>query len=310
MALTFRCPECNGICAFAEKHTGRQARCTRCQSHFIIPAKSGETAKKIELESSDDDGGAISGFYRAVFVKSWKVFASRKNLVGMVMMIVAVFVKFVLANSNTVISVVMPSTGKTAELPLPFGHLIAGVCWGVMLWYYMQIINSTAFEVDKMPEPVIGGLLKFISKTVRSVYVFAMTLGFVELPCIGAILINEVTPIDITPVVLTLGGIGFFLFPMAFMSVSVNGDLMDMLNIKRMMLPIAKVFRPYLTVASLVFIAGVAEYFTSNYNTQMTQSDSNIIVLNLAGKIFAQVPTIIAVRSMGLLYRHYGGFLL
>ena len=129
MALTFRCPECNGICAFAEKHASRQARCTRCQSHFIIPDKSGETAKKIKLESSDD-GGAISGFYRAVFVKSWKVFVNRKNLIGLALMIAAVCFKFALANFNTVISVHMPSTGKTAELPLPFGHIIAGVCWG------------------------------------------------------------------------------------------------------------------------------------------------------------------------------------
>jgi cytochrome c biogenesis protein CcdA len=309
MALTFRCPECNGICAFAEKHAGRGARCTRCQSHFIIPASSDETAKKITLETNDD-GGAISGFYRAVFVKSWKVFIDRKNLVGLALMIVAVLVKFVVANSNTVISVVMPSTGKTAELPLPFGHIIAGMCWGVLLWYYMQMINSTAFEVDEMPEPVVGGFVKFITKTATSLYVFAMTLGFVELPCIGAILINEVTPIDITPVVLTLAGVGFFLFPMAFMSVSVNSDLTDMFHVKRMIPPIAKVFRPYLTVASLVFIAGVAEYFTSNYNAEMLQNGPNIIVLNLAGKIFAQIPTIIAVRSMGLLYRHYGGFLL
>lgn len=309
MALTFRCPQCKGICAFAEKHAGRQARCTRCQTHFIIPANSGDKALKIKLKFHND-GDAVSGFYKAVFIKSWWVLINPKNLVGLIAIAAVVFFKYFMACRNYTFGLYVEAVQRNVDFSMPFGKIVAGLCWGALFWYYMEIINSTAFEVDDMPEPKIGGLFEFISKSIASVYAFAITLIFVGFPCIVTVLINKITPVDITPVIFIFAGIGFFLFPMAILSVSVNRGLIDLFHIDRLILPIRKVFRPYLTVAGLVFIAAIAEYFTVNFDPKMLESGSMIVGANLAAKLFAQIPAIIAVRSIGLLYRHYGGFLL
>ena len=309
MTITFRCPQCKGICAFAQKHAGRQARCTRCQSHFIIPANSRQKPEKIKIEYYND-GDVMSGFYRAVFVKSWSIFTNPKNLVSLMMVTAAVCFKFLLANRNYVFSVYIQAMQDHIEIYLPFGKIMATVCWGILFWYYMEIINSTAFEVDDMPDTEMGTCFETIGNIAKSIYIFTIAFTFVQLPSIAAIFINETISADITPLIYVLAGIGLLLFPMALLSVSINRDLVSLFRIDRLVLPIGKVFRPYLTVAALVIIAGLAEYLTSNYNMHMRQGGFTITGLNFAAKILAQIPMIVAIRTIGLLHRHYRGFLL
>jgi hypothetical protein len=167
-----------------------------------------------------------------------------------------------------------------------------------------------AFEVDDMPDVDMGACYEMIGNMLKSVYYFAITFAFVQFPAIVAFLVNQVISADIKPLVYVFAGLGLFLFPMALLSVSVNRDLISLFRIDRLVLPIRKVAGPYLTVAGLVLIAGLAEYFTFNYNAKMAESGFAVVVLNLAAKIMAQIPAIISIRAIGLLHRHYGGFLL
>jgi hypothetical protein len=189
MTITFRCPQCKGICAFATKYAGRQARCIRCQNHFIIPAKSDEKAEKIEIEYYND-GDAISGFYRAVFVKSWRLFTDPKSITSLIMVTAVVFFKFFLANQNYSIGIYLPVINDVMEIPLPFGKISAAVCWSILFWYYMEIINSVAFAVDEMPETDMGNCFETAENMIKSVYYFTVTFGFVQFPAIVTFFVN------------------------------------------------------------------------------------------------------------------------
>jgi len=92
MTIKFYCPGCGALIAFDDKHHGKRARCTTCGQPFIIPSKDNETARKIRPEPEKAE--PQSGFYRAVFVDSWKIFASRANATGLVFVTAAVAFKF------------------------------------------------------------------------------------------------------------------------------------------------------------------------------------------------------------------------
>ena len=69
MTITFKCPGCGGLCAFADKYAGRRARCWKCNEVFIIPSEDGQAAKKVKPEPEEP----VAGFYRAAIVGKRKL---------------------------------------------------------------------------------------------------------------------------------------------------------------------------------------------------------------------------------------------
>jgi len=92
MTIQFNCPKCKALIAFADKHAGRSARCLTCGQQLVIPAKNGQTPQIIEPRTEPE--APLPGFYRAVFVDSWKMFFDRDNLTAIVFVIAAVCFKF------------------------------------------------------------------------------------------------------------------------------------------------------------------------------------------------------------------------
>ena len=92
MTIQFNCPNCDAVIAFDDKHIGKRAKCTTCGQRLIIPSESHTTAKR--FEEPEEKGEPIPGFYRAVFVDSWKLFVRAQNAKGLVFVTAAVCFKF------------------------------------------------------------------------------------------------------------------------------------------------------------------------------------------------------------------------
>jgi hypothetical protein len=164
----------------------------------------------------------------------------------------------------------------------------------------MEIIYSIAFETEKLPDVVMGGFYGLIWHIIKSVYVFFIALLVVELPFLIAVLILRITGIEwsVLLYVFMLGG--FFLFPMAILTVAIGRDL-TMLRPDYLLPPIFRTFKPYLVTAILLGAAGILQSQTSQYKGQGFIPAVGPLLLNLS----VQAVALIAMRAIGLFYRHY-----
>ncbi|MEA3224401.1 MAG: hypothetical protein U9Q07_00505, partial [Planctomycetota bacterium] len=120
MTIQFNCPNCNAVIAFDDKHRGKRARCTTCGERFTIPFRNSEKPKKVKPPK--EKGEATPGFYRAVFVDSWKLFTTPENVTGFAFIATAVCCKFFVANRNYTMTI--PGQMYSVDLPIMIGHVL------------------------------------------------------------------------------------------------------------------------------------------------------------------------------------------
>jgi len=296
MTIQFSCPNCDAVIAFGDKHRGKRARCTACGQGFVIPLASHEKAKK--TKPPKERAEPLGGFYRAAFVDSWKLFTANENVTGLVFIATAVCCKFFVARMNY--TIVIPGQALVMEFPLPIGHVLTIAAWGFLFWYYMEMIYSTAFDAERLPDVIVGGVPGFFWRIVKSVYTFFIILMVVELPFIIAFLISKKAGYE-WPVLtraLMLGGL--FLFPMAILTAAVGRDL-TMLRPDYLLIPVFRVFWPYVAVAALLGAAALLQTQANQYAGAALPTTAFHLILNLA----VQVIAIVTMRSIGLFYRHY-----
>jgi hypothetical protein len=296
MTIRFNCPNCGELIAFADKHHGRRAHCTTCEQRFIIPFKDNETPKKIKPPKEKAE--PLPGFYRAVFVDSRKLFTTAENVTGLGFTVTAVCLKFFTARMNY--TMIVPGRSRTFEFPLPFGRLVNLATWGFLFWYYMEIIYSTAFEREELPEVNVGGGPGLVRRIVKSMYTFFIVLLVVELPYIIAALILKKTQAESPLLLRVLMLCGLFLFPMAILTAAVGRDL-TMLRLDYFLTTICRATRPYLVTAVLLGAAGILQMQTPQYSGRGLALTMGHLLLNLA----VQAVALVAMRSIGLFYRHY-----
>jgi hypothetical protein len=287
MTIQFYCPKCGAIIAFDRKHCGKRARCTTCGQLFIIPSEDYETPQKIEPKVKRT--APLPGFYRTVFVDSWRLFTNSDNTTTLVFVLAAVLFKFLLGASIYCMSIIS-----------------FVVVWGWLLGFYMNIIYETAHEIDRLPEIYLGTSLTFLWYIIKPLITFLWTLAVVELPYFIALGLmqdanqanNNIWQMGIGPLLLFI--FGLFLFPMAILTVAVSKDIM-LLRPDYLFKPIFKAPGSYLVVVVLLVAAGIIEMQTRPFTGINFVLDAVNLVLDLA----TQVIAIIAMRAIGLFYRHY-----
>ena len=300
MTIQFYCPSCDSLIAFDSKHAGKSARCTTCGQILIIPSKDGEKPKKVKhkVEKSEPD----PGFYHAVFLDSWKLFVSRANATGLVFVTAVVCFKFFVRHMNY--TIIIHGRSLTFHFPVPFGIVMTIAAWGCLFWYYMQIIYSTAFDIEELPLVHTGGIFGFFWNILKSVYIFFIVVAVLGLPYIITVLISRKTGFE-WPVLLHVFMLaGLFLFPMAILTVAVGRDL-TMLRPDYILLPIFRAPVPYIITVALLVAACALETQTAQYDYSDFAITAGRLGLNLA----VQIVAIIAMRSIGLFYRHYTCYL-
>jgi hypothetical protein len=296
MTIRFNCPSCNELIAFADKHSGKRAHCANCGQKFIIPSSDKGKTKKIK--SPKERAEPLPGFYRAVLVESGQIFTNPENITGLVFIAIAVCLKFFTAGMNYTMTV--PGRAYSVDLPLPFGWILRVSAWGFLFCYYMEIIYSTAYEQEKLPDVLVGGFSGLFLRIVKSVYIFIIMLVVVELPFFIAALISRWMGAEWPVLLYTLMFAGLFLFPMAILTAAIGKDLM-LLRPDYFLITISRAFKPYLVTALLLGAAAVLAMLTSQYSGRSSVVDTGYLLLNLT----VQVVLLLAMRSIGLFFRHY-----
>lgn len=301
MSISFHCPKCKGICAFHDKHSGRRARCCKCNQIFIIPSKNGEKAKKVKIQWREE--GPISGFYRAVFVDNWKMFLNSANITGFVFVIAAVAVKFFIKQIDYSIDAVV------CIIYVPFGSIIHYAAWGCLFWYYMQIIYSTAFEEEVLPDVYMGHFNEFVWNILRSVYTFIIAVFIVEIPFIITFIILRKMGIEQLLLLKTIALLGLFIFPIVLFTISIGRDFWMLIRPDYLFRPILKAFLPYLVVTGFILLAGVILYDNKEFYPEMLNRGYLYVAMHFCYNIIGQIMALAGVRSAGLFYRHYSCYL-
>ncbi len=300
MTIKFNCPYCNALIAFDSKHAGKRARCQTCQQLFFIPAKSDEKPKKFKTEEIEI-AEPIPGFYHAVFVESWKTFTTKTNATPLVFVALVVCVKFFFGFLNFTFSVA--ARGTSIEIPVPLGTIMTIATWGALFWYYMQLIYSTAFGTEELPQIYLESFRTFMWNILKSVYTFIIILIVVELPFIIASLIMTKTGLEL-PLLLNILKLGcLFFFPIAILTAAIGQDL-TMLRPDYLLIPVFKALMPYLAVAALLITVGLLEMHSKQFVPSAKDSFLSIVA-NLLLNLIIQVIAIVSMRAIGLFYRHY-----
>ncbi len=291
MTIQFHCPKCGALIAFTDKHAGQSVKCMTCGQRQIIPEKSGQTPQKIEPKVTPEF--PLPGFYRAVFVDSWKIFFDKDNLTALVFVTAVVCFKFFSAGICCL------------------GYFVYFAAWGYLFGFYLQIINETAAGIDKLPEIEMGTSITFLWYMIKPILTFIFAVFIVQLPFIITLAFfsnKGVTWENIwetkTALNLVLRGLfvgGLFLFPMAILVVAILEDLPELLRFDRLLVPVIRAFIPYFVVVGLLAAACFIENKAEKDATPSMLQNAGILAINLA----VQLVAIIAMRSIGLFYRHY-----
>ncbi|MHC4438363.1 MAG: hypothetical protein ACYS3S_13465 [Planctomycetota bacterium] len=293
MTIRFNCPNCDELIAFADKYIGKQARCASCRQRFIIPSENKKTPKKIEPPAEKAE--AVPGFYRAVLIDNWKIFVRPQNVTGLVFVIAAVCFKFFTGHTDYSFTLM-----DTFRVQAPIGLIVTLSVWGCLFWYYMEIINMTANETDELPDVDMGGFFGFIWNVAKSLSIFSLGLIAVLVPSAIGIMITGGTGI----ISHALSIVGLFAFPMAVLVFSTAPQILMVFRLDCIYKPIVKAFRPYFLVAGLFLLTWELEMRTIGYG-RLIGSSHSVIGLNLLANLAVQALAIVAMRSIGLFYRHY-----
>jgi hypothetical protein len=292
MTIRFNCPNCDELIAFADKYIGKQARCASCGQRFIIPSESKEIPKKVEPPAEKAEPGP--GFYRAVLIDSWKLFVKSQNVTGLVFVIAAVCFKFFTGHTDYSFTMGM------FRVIAPVGLIVTLSAWGCLFWFYMEVICSTANFTDELPDVYMGGLFGFIWNVIKSLSIFSIGLIAVLLPSAIYTLITGSAGV----VSHALSLVGLFAFPMAVLIFSTAPEVLMVVRQDYIYKPIIKAFWPYLLVAGLFLLTWELQLRTIGYGG-LIGSDNLVIGLHLLANLAVQALAIIAMRSIGLFYRHY-----
>jgi hypothetical protein len=298
MTIQFHCPNCNALIAFDNKHIGKRARCLTCGQVFIIPSRENEIPQKIEPKI--EKGQVLPGFYRAVFIDSWKIFINSNNATALVFVAAAVCFKFFTGHTDYSFDV------GDRRFQAPIGQIVTIAAWGALLWYYMEIIYSTAFDTEDLPEVYVGGFFGFLWNIVKSICTFFIALVIVLLPCVIALVISNKIGVEWLVLSHVLAIAGLFAFPMAILILSVGRDITMLFRPDYIVWPVVRAFGPYLvTVAFFLLACQLQLWLEVRGYGRLLGSGKTVIGLHLLANLGVQVIAIIAMRSIGLFHRHY-----
>jgi len=287
MTIQFFCPNCNEIIGFPDKHAGKRARCTTCGRLFIIPSENYKKPKKVEPPK--EKGEPLPGFYHAVFVDNWKLFFDSENTTSLVFVIAVVCFKFFTAGS--------PCCAFVTHYAI----------WGWLLGFYLNIIYETAFEIDKLPEIYLGTSITFLWYIIKPLFLFSLTMAVVQLPFIIVLVLRKDKGLTIENIRQAEFGLlhilfilGLFLFPIAILTTAIGKNI-TLFRPDYLLRPVFKAFLPYVVTVLLLIAAALLETQTTQYTGAGLLTTAGHLAMNSSVQLIA----IIAMRSIGLFYRHY-----
>ena len=144
-------------------------------------------------------------------------------LSGLLFIAIVVCFKFFTANWN--FSFFIQGNWLAFNIYVPLGWVLRAAAWGLLFWYYSELIYSTAFNEDKLPKVFLEGFYGMIWKIIRSLYTIFAILIVVGLPYFLMALIFWAAGLKWPAFLYVFLFIGLFLSPMAILNVAIGRDL-------------------------------------------------------------------------------------
>jgi hypothetical protein len=271
------------------------ARCLNCDSQFVIPQENDQIGQLIAPEAET----ALAGFYHAVLVDSWKVFIQKESLIGLLLCIALTCFHFFIGDTD------YSFTLGRFRPPLVIGWIATIISAGILLWYFMEIINNAAMDNDFLPSIYMGGGFAFFGELFKSIYLFAVAFVIAVIP--AAVISAGLEMIGLSYKWLNLG---IFLASLTLtpMMLSMLGCALAPWKLFRydiVVRMIVKTWGPYLLTTLIFWIAMGAVFLTLGFfstNVEMTRSKA---ILMLSGRIAAVLMMIFTMQAIGLYARHY-----
>lgn len=293
------CPNCGAVIAYDSEDTDKQTQCRYCGHLFVISSLDSRISQKAAPHLQETERPP-AGFYRGLFIDSWKIFTKPQNAVGLIFLAAAACFRFFTGHID------YSFNAGNVRLQMPFGFVISIFAWGCLFWYYMEIIHSTAFGDDDLPEPCIGGFFGFIWNTLKSFFLFFIIMIIAAVPCLIGIIILRKINTDSALLLNILAFLGAFIMPVLLLNISTGRDIEFALRPDYIFKPVIKAPLPYLLVA--VIFGLTLTLFLKNQLTgydDLAGRSFFVIALNLAAAISIQALAVITMRAIGLFYRHH-----
>jgi hypothetical protein len=268
----------------------------KCQERFVIPSCDNPKAKKILEDATTEP---VGGFYHEVFVRTWPIFFRLEHVATLVFLFVIVFFKYFLRNVNYSFTM-----GRFA-MNIPIDWIAMFVCWGYIFWFYMATIERTAIHSQDLPEIDVGSGFEFLWTLIKSIYLFIVAFVLAELPFLVIIwVLYNGLGIGWMWLRCLLGLTGLFFAPMLLLAVSSAKEMWMALRPDFIVVPVLKAFGSYVVCAVLMVIAGVLQFLAIRFDA-MEGPSSLVVAGQLALNFVAVIAGIVAMRSVGLFFRHY-----
>ncbi len=97
---------------------------------------------------------------------------------------------------------------------------------------------------------------------------------------------------------------GFFFFPMLLLTISSADQLWMVFRPDYIVVPVFRAFRPYLVCTGLVAVAVAMQLMTVEYGA-LEDARWWLVAAHLLFDILTVIVAVLAMRSVGLFYRHY-----
>lgn len=275
-----------------------------CDKKFLIPDHDGGEAV---VETVEQD--PLPGFYRRALIESWKVFINPGNAKILIFFALMVSLEYFVGYMD--FSITLPGF----RLQLPLGIITVFIVNGCLFWYYFEIVAAAAFAINELPEVDLDFGFAFFWNIIKSVYLFAAAFLITQMPyVITATAIEEATGITLPYTVkVPMLMVGFFLFPMAILTIAAGREIWMVFHPGMMIKPIFKAFGAYLTAALLTMTAILAKWTAIHYTMggyqAMSKKGAVAAAVGLIACIATRMLSIVAMRSIGLFAQHYRCYL-
>jgi hypothetical protein len=292
--LTFNCPKCGLFCAVTEKYAGKRVRCTHCNSHFVVPVKSGLKPRLC----SDIPEPPLPQFYRVIFLRNWQGFIQKDSLTGLVFCIVMPCFQFFLGNLDY--SLLLPGF----HLLIPVGWITQFITLGSLTWYFFLTIGSTYLYPETLPEVDIGFGFEYFGNLFKSIYLFIVAFVLAMMPAmlIGSLLESR---LSLGPWFRT----GLMILSSFFLALFLALFGMDLpswiiYRVDLIARAIGKSLIPYIVTALITMIA-FAVWFFSLWTFSDKDTPILKMILFLTWRVAGVVLMLYAMRTVGFYCRHY-----
>jgi hypothetical protein len=188
---------------------------------------------------------------------------------------------------------------------MPVGLILRFFCWGLLFWYYLEVIRAATFEGTLVAEVYLGDdMWERVFNMIKGLWVFAFGLLLTMLPY--SIWLGLTRSLDMRPglVGAVLNAWGLLTFPVVILNYGINRDISMLARVDLMIKPVLKALLPYLMAAGMLILTWQLFLCTKAY-AGFPRTQQTTAFLHLGARLLLQLLAIISMLAIGLFYRHY-----